>query len=76
LKCFKSIARAVFFIPCLPQAIALQPRYHEQGLAVIGVATAFEDFDKNTLENLQRLLQKGEVIGDNVADFDRIRTTD
>ena len=27
-------------------------------------ATAFEDFDKNTLENLKLLLETGEVIGD------------
>jgi len=30
----------------------------------LGVATAFEDFDKNTRDNLKLLLQTGEVIGD------------
>jgi len=30
----------------------------------LGVATAFEDFDKNTLENLELLLKTGEVIGE------------
>ena len=52
------------FIYSLPQAIDLYQHYQAQGLVVIGVATAFEDFDKNTLENLQRLLEKGEVIGE------------
>ena len=28
------------------------------------MATAFEDFDKNTLQNLELLLSKGEVIGE------------
>jgi hypothetical protein len=37
-------------------------KYHNDGLTVLGVATAFEDFDKNTLENL-KLLLTGEVIG-------------
>jgi hypothetical protein len=30
----------------------------------LGVATAFEDFDKNNLENLTRLAKTGEVIGE------------
>ncbi|WP_019864157.1 TlpA disulfide reductase family protein [Methylovulum miyakonense] len=51
------------FIYSLPQAIGLHQRHHPQGLTVLGIATAFEDFDKNTLENLRRLLQKGEAIG-------------
>jgi len=51
------------FIYSLPQAIDLHQRYQSRGLAVIGIATAFEDFDKNTLENLQLLLQTGEVVG-------------
>lgn len=52
------------FLYALPQAIDLYHRYASQGLTVIGIATAFEDFDKNTLENLQKLVQKGEVIGE------------
>ena len=38
--------------------------YQEKGLIVIGLATAFEDYDKNTLENLRRLVKTGEVIGE------------
>jgi hypothetical protein len=52
------------FIYSLPRAIDLHERYHQQGLVVIGLATAFEDYDKNTLENLQRLITSGEVIGE------------
>jgi hypothetical protein len=52
------------FLYSLPQAITLQQRYADRGLAVLGVATAFEDFDKNNLENLIRLLEKGEVVGE------------
>lgn len=52
------------FTYSLPQAIRLHERYADDGLVVIGVATAFEDFEQNTLENLQRLIENGEVIGD------------
>jgi hypothetical protein len=52
------------FLYALPQAIDLHQRYSEQGLTVLGVATAFEDFDKNNLENLIRLAKHGEVFGD------------
>lgn len=52
------------FLYALPQAIDLYQRYSHQGLSVFGVATAFEDFDKNNLENLTRLIEKGEVVGE------------
>ena len=39
-------------------------KYSEHGLTVLGVATAFEDFDKNNLENLTRLAEHGEVVGE------------
>ncbi len=51
------------FTPGLPHAIDMYMKYHDDGLRVLGVATAFEDFDKNTLENLKLLLATGEVIG-------------
>jgi len=51
------------FIYSLPKAIGLHEKYHDKGLVVIGLATAFEDYDKNTLENLQKLVETGEVIG-------------
>lgn len=52
------------FLYALPLAVELSRKYLEQGLTVLGVATAFEDFDKNTLENLTRLAENGEVIGE------------
>ncbi len=52
------------FLYALPQAIDLHNRYSSQGLVILGIATAFEDFDKNTLENLQKLVSQGEVIGE------------
>jgi hypothetical protein len=52
------------FLYALPQAIQLHQHFYSQGLSVAGIATAFEDFDKNTVENLQRLADTGEVIGE------------
>ena len=52
------------FLYALPQAIDLHYAYYQSGLSVIGIATAFEDFDKNTLTNLSRLADKSEVIGE------------
>jgi AhpC/TSA family len=52
------------FLYALPQAIDLHHRYADNGLAVLGIATAFEDFELNTLENLHKLINHGEVIGE------------
>ncbi|MFU8788856.1 MAG: peroxiredoxin family protein [Methylobacter sp.] len=52
------------FLYSLPQAVELHRTYSGQGLAVLGVATAFEDFDKNNLDNLNRLAKDGEVVGE------------
>ncbi|GJL51444.1 MAG: thiol-disulfide isomerase [Nitrospirales bacterium] len=52
------------FLYALPKAIQLHERYRDKGLVIIGLATAFEDYDKNTIENLQRLVDTGEVIGE------------
>ena len=52
------------FVHALPEVLHLHQAYHDQGLTVIALATAFEDFDKNTLHNLQRLVGTGEVIGE------------
>ena len=59
------------FLYALPQAIDLHHRYSSQGLIVLGVATAFEDFDKNTLKNLTKLVNHGEVIGDTFQMLDQ-----
>ena len=52
------------FLYSLPQAIDLHQRYKDQGLNVIGIATAFEDFDLNTLDNLRLLINENKVIGE------------
>ena len=52
------------FIYALPSAIELYKKYDRNDLIVLGLATAFEDFDKNTLANLELLLTSGEVIGE------------
>ncbi len=65
------------FLYALPQAIQLYKAYQTKGLVVIGLATAFEDYDKNTTENLERLVTKGEVIGETLqALTDRGMLTD
>lgn len=52
------------FLYSLPLAIEMHQKYAKKGLVVLGIATAFEDFDKNTLENLQLLVKQNKVTGD------------
>jgi hypothetical protein len=55
------------FIHGFPEVIGVYNKYRDRPLALWGLATAFEDFDKNTLENLKKLLTHGEVIGETLA---------
>ena len=52
------------FLYGIPEAIDLHKKYKDKGLTVLAVATAFEDFDKNNLPNLEKLVTTGEVIGE------------
>jgi hypothetical protein len=52
------------FIGGLPEAIEMCRRFDGQGLVVWGLATAFEDFTLNNLENLHKLIEKQEVVGE------------
>ena len=52
------------FLYGIPEAINIYNKYKEEGVRVLGIATAFEDFDKNTVENLRMLAETGEVIGE------------
>jgi len=52
------------FMYGIPESIEIYNKYKSEGVSVLGMATAFEDFDKNTLENLQLLLETGETIGE------------
>ena len=52
------------FLYGLPQAVNLYEKFKDKEVKVIGVATAFEDYDKNTIENLRLLVSEGKVIGE------------
>jgi peroxiredoxin len=52
------------FMHALPEAINIYNKYKDDGVRVIGIATAFEDYDKNTIDNLKMLAETGEVIGE------------
>jgi hypothetical protein len=58
------------FVHALPEVIRLHEVYEPQGLKVFAIATAFEHFEHNTLNNLQRLLQQGELTGDPLFQLD------
>jgi hypothetical protein len=48
----------------IPDAIKIYEKYKDEGVRVLGLATAFEDFDKNNLNNLKMLIETGEVVGE------------
>ncbi len=50
------------FIYALPLAAKLYARYSDR-INILGLSTAFEDFDLNTAENTRKLLQSGEMVG-------------
>ena len=52
------------FMYGIPESIEIYNKYKTEGVSVLGVATAFEDFDKNTISNLELLMKTGEVIGE------------
>lgn len=52
------------FLYGIPEAINIYNQYADDGIRVMGVATAFEDYDKNTLDNLRALAEHGTVIGE------------
>jgi len=59
------------FIHALPEVIKLHESYESQGLKTFVIATAFEHFEHNTLNNLQRLLQHGEVQGEPLSQLSK-----
>jgi thiol-disulfide isomerase/thioredoxin len=52
------------FMYALPNAIEIYKNNSRDDVVVLGLATAFEDYDKNTLDNLKLLLTSGIVIGE------------
>jgi len=74
----KVILMEVFQVNCpgcflygFPEVIEIYNKYRDQPLVVWGLATAFEDFDKNNLQNLNALLKTGEVIGETLDAMNR-----
>src|SRR5919202_2356455 len=64
------------FLYGIPEAIDIYRKYSDRGLKVLGLATAFEDFDKNNLVNLQKLVTTGEVVGETyhaLSQYGRLR---
>lgn len=59
------------FMHGFPEVVEIYNKYQGQPLVVWGLATAFEDFDKNNLENLTTLLKTGEVIGETLEAMNR-----
>ncbi|MBT5375790.1 MAG: TlpA family protein disulfide reductase [Nitrospinaceae bacterium] len=48
----------------IPEIIEVHNQFKDSPLLVWGLATAFEDFHHNNLENLNKLIQTGEVVGE------------
>ena len=55
------------FIGGLPEAIQTYMTFKEKPLTVWGLATAFEDYQFNNLDNLKKLVETGEVAGETLA---------
>ena len=67
----KVIVVEVFQVNCpgcflygIPEAIGVYNNTDKSEVKVLGIATAFEDYDKNNLDNLKLLVTKGEIIGE------------
>jgi len=67
----KNIVIKVFQVNCpgcftagFPEFIECYKKYKNEPILFWGLATAFEDFQWNNLENLRKLIGQGEVVGD------------
>jgi len=52
------------FIHALPEVLSFHQHYKNDNFSVIGLATAFEDFSINTLDNLKTMLESNEPVGE------------
>jgi hypothetical protein len=52
------------FIHGIPETLEVREKFKDSPLLIWGLATAFEDFHLNTLENLKKLINSGEVVGE------------
>ncbi len=64
------------FFTAIPEAIKVHDHFTGQPVTVLGVATAFEDWDRNTPDNLRRLAATGEVIGETRRMLEQARMLD
>ena len=67
----KIVVIKVFQVNCpgcfsvgFPEIIESYKKYSDKPVVFWGLATAFEDFQLNTLDNLKKLLSSGEVVGE------------
>ena len=59
------------FAYAFPVALRLHEAYKDRGLKILGLSTAFENFNLNTLGNTIRLIEKGEVVGETQTMLER-----
>jgi len=67
----KPILIKVFQVNCpgcfthgIPETLEVRTKFKDSPLLIWGLATAFEDFHLNNFENLKKLLDSGEVVGE------------
>lgn len=52
------------FLHALPTAESIHRERDRNGLTVLGLSTAFEDFELNTIANTRALLERAELVGE------------
>src|SRR5438045_74865 len=52
------------FASAFPVALQLHKDFSSKGLKLLGLSTAFEDFEFNTLGNTIKWLENGELVGE------------
>ena len=57
------------FIYAIPMTTQLFKRYKSEDLNILGLSTAFEDFEYNTIENTRLLLQEKQLVGETKKEF-------
>ncbi len=60
------------FLYSLPTMIKAKPYLQSKGIFSFALSTAFEDFDKNTLNNTELLQQRGQLVGETSAMFQKM----
>lgn len=58
------------FAHAFPLANEIYNSFHKKGLNVLGLATAFEDFEFNSQENTRLLIEKGALVGETKKFFE------